>query len=300
MRGAGDQSIRTPRAWRGTRFAPAAFALSLVAVLLAGAAALLGAGPVAQDLRYHALADDRTILGIPNFADVASNLPFLVVGAAGLAWCVRRRGQADLAPWTAVFAGTALIAVGSAWYHWAPSSATLVWDRLPMAIAFTGLFAAVVGEHTGERIGLALLGPALVAGVGSVVWWALRDDLRPYVVVQAAPILAVPLALALARGRYTHRRYYAYALGLYLVAKLAETGDRAIFEWTGRLLSGHSLKHLLAAGSVVALYAMLRLRRRVEDGRRVRDGTRLGNGPQLGAARSPGSTLRAASVRRSD
>jgi len=40
--------------------------------------------PIPQDLNDHGFTDDRTILGVPNFLNVVSNLPFLVVGAAGI------------------------------------------------------------------------------------------------------------------------------------------------------------------------------------------------------------------------
>ena len=40
--------------------------------------------PIAQDQSYHQFADQRTLLGMPNFWNVISNVPFIVVGATGL------------------------------------------------------------------------------------------------------------------------------------------------------------------------------------------------------------------------
>jgi hypothetical protein len=40
--------------------------------------------PIPQDLRYHEFADHRTVWGIPNFWNVVSNLPFLLVALWGL------------------------------------------------------------------------------------------------------------------------------------------------------------------------------------------------------------------------
>jgi len=54
---------------------------SLMAISLGG---LLLLPPIPQDQSYHEFADQRTILGVPNFWNVVSNLPFLAVGAAGL------------------------------------------------------------------------------------------------------------------------------------------------------------------------------------------------------------------------
>src|SRR5215467_16384106 len=55
--------------------------LGLTAISLAG---LLMLPPIPQDQGYHQFADQRTLLGIPNFWNVVSNLPFIAVGAAGL------------------------------------------------------------------------------------------------------------------------------------------------------------------------------------------------------------------------
>ena len=75
--------------------------------------------PIPQDQSYHNFADQRTLLGIPNFWNVVSNLPFAIVGAVGL-WQFHRD------PATVVFfAGVFLTAFGSAYYHWAPSDGTL-------------------------------------------------------------------------------------------------------------------------------------------------------------------------------
>ena len=54
---------------------------SLMAISLAG---LLLLPSIKQDQNYHQFADQRTILDIPNFWNVVSNLPFLAVGATGL------------------------------------------------------------------------------------------------------------------------------------------------------------------------------------------------------------------------
>jgi hypothetical protein len=78
--------------------------------------------------------------------------------------------------------------------------------------------------------------------------------------VQFAPLLAIPVILAAYDAPYTHRRYLLYGLACYVLAKGAEFYDREIFEWTAYAISGHSLKHLLAALAPVYVYRMLRLR----------------------------------------
>jgi hypothetical protein len=190
-------------------------------VLLASLAVVAGHGPIEQSQGYHDFADHRALLGVPNLFDVASNLAFLVVGALGVALCRGERRPRAVASWTALFIGTALVALGSSYYHWAPSDATLVWDRLPMTLGFMALFVALLAEHIDEALERVLLAPALIAGVASVLWWHWSGDLRFYLWVQYAPLLCIPLVLVLFPARYTHRRYLAYGLSLYVLAKLA-------------------------------------------------------------------------------
>ena len=222
---------------------------------------MLALEPIAQDPRYHDLADGRTLLGIPNFVNVASNLPFLIIGIAGLLGPPQTRPPAGAWPvWAVFFAGVALTGLGSAYYHLAPADPTLVWDRLPMTLAFMGLFVALLSEHAGERLTRYLLAPAILIGLASIGWWLYADDLRLYLWVQGAPLLAVLLALLLFPPRYTHRAYLLYGLGFYVLAKIAEFHDPELYALTAETLSGHSAKHLLA--SVSALYVCLMLRRR--------------------------------------
>lgn len=233
---------------------------ALVLVALTALAGLMTVEPIAQDPRYHALADGRTIAGVPNFANVASNLPFLIFGVAGLLLCLRTGKPATAPAWATFFAGVALVSVGSGYYHLGPTNAALVWDRLPMTLAFMGLFVALLGEHIHPALGRRLLVPAVVLGLASIGWWRYTGDLRLYIWVQSAPLLAIPLALLLFAPRYTERRYLLYGLGLYALAKVAELYDDELYVLTSQTLSGHTLKHLLASGSALCVYWMLRRR----------------------------------------
>lgn len=236
--------------------------MALIALALGALAiALLAQAPIAQFADFHELADQRTLAGVPHFWNVASNLPFLVVGWMGLD-LLRRRPPGASPAWAALFGGTLLVFFGSSYYHLAPNDATLVWDRLPIGIGFMGFFIALLCEHAGEdskRLGGLLL-PMIAFSIGAVYWWRFTGDLSLYVWMQLAPMLAVVLALALLRGQYTHRRYFAYALACYAAAKLFELGDHQFMQWTGGLASGHTLKHLVAAAGVYCTYAMLKKR----------------------------------------
>src|SRR2546422_11185128 len=177
----------------------------MVAIVAGSLALMLSQQPFGQDPTYHDFADRRTFFAIPNFFHVTSKLAFLLVGIAGLRTCLRNGFDRSRYAWFALFAGATLFSAASAYYHWDPSNRTLLWDRLPITIGFMGLFAALLGEYIGERLGMLLLVPALILGSASVVYWHRFDDLRFYVWVQLIPLLTIPVAMVLYRARYSHR-----------------------------------------------------------------------------------------------
>ena len=232
----------------------------LLALAVTLALALGLHGPIAQWADYHAFADARRWLGIPNAANVLSNLPFLLIGM--WAW----RALADASPlqrrvWRAFAVALACTALGSALYHWAPANGALVFDRLPIACACALLVCALLGERLDPRWhDTRALGAAALLGAASVGWWWLGEragagDLRPYLFVQFLPMLLVPAALSMklprARGALADRDWWI-VLGLYAAAKLAELGDAAVQHALGAV-SGHTLKHLLAAAGALWL-----------------------------------------------
>jgi hypothetical protein len=227
--------------------------------ILAGltAASLLGLlllPAIPQDQAYHLFADQRTLFGIPNFWNVVSNIPFVAVGAVGLARCSRDPATIVL------FLGFFLTGIGSSYYHWEPNDATLFWDRLPMTLSFAAIFALVVEERVGERAGTIALWPMLAIGVVSLLLWLWVDDLRLYFWAQFFPGLALLVLLALYPAKYTDGRYWLIAVALYALAKLFEFSDAAIYSF-GHIMSGHTLKHLTAAAACFVLLRYFLLRR---------------------------------------
>ncbi len=226
----------------------------LLAVGLAVVITVAFADPVAQDPLYHQFIDQRSFVGVPNFLNVVSNLPFLCVAAWGLVF-VARHGDAVVPgmkiAWMVFFTGIALTTFGSGYYHLRPGNESLVLDRLPMTIGFMSLVAIIVAEYGSERVGKAILLPLLLTGFASVMYWSYTEslgvgDLRPYAIVQFLPILLVPITLLIFPSRSDLGRYIWLMIGFYLAAKLFELFDDDIYA-AGELVSGHSIKHVVAS-----------------------------------------------------
>lgn len=237
----------------------------LLFIVLGSLALMLSMQPIAQNPDYHDFADRRTFFGIPNFFDAISNIPFLLVGIAGIRACLGNHLMSYRPAWITFFAGVAIISAGSAWYHFNPNNDTLVWDRLPMTIGFMGLLVALLAEYVNARLGRFLLVPALLMGFSSVFYWHWFGDLRFYVWIQFIPLLTVPVLMVLFRPRFSHQWLLLVALACYLLAKFAEAYDREVFVFTQSLFSGHSFKHLLSALGCFSVLVMLKTRRLVDD-----------------------------------
>ncbi len=241
----------------------------ILAIIVAAIIAIFTMAPIAQDPAYHDFADRRGIFGIANFFNVLSNLPFVIVGVMGMRLIVLRRAGGGLAElqgqYLTFFAGVFLTGFGSAYYHYQPGNQTLLWDRLPMTIAFMALFSAIVGEYISTRLARNLFVPLLITGVASVVYWYVTEryghgDLRAYALVQFLPVLLIPLILWLFDSSLHNDKYIWGVIGAYALSKLMELFDARLYAIIS-LVSGHSLKHLAAAFGTLIYYWALRRRR---------------------------------------
>ena len=241
-----------------------AFILLLAPAIIISIIALI-IRPIPQPLSYHNFADHRPWLGIPNFGDVTSNLPFAIVGLWGLI-ALFRPGTVEFTDrrerwlYLVMFASLILTAFGSGYYHLAPDSARLVWDRIPIMIVFMALLAAVIAERVTVGTGLALFPVLEIIGVASVLYWRSSElrgqgDLRFYAAVQVYAILILLLSLLLP-AKYTRGSDFAVVVGFYVLAKILEETDRQVFS-VGHAVSGHTLKHIAAAAAGYWILRML-------------------------------------------
>ncbi len=244
----------------------------ILVVVLVAIVAMFFVPRIAQDPSYHHFVDQRRIFGINNFWNVATNIPFIVAGTLGLYILQPRMPDGGLpelkSAYRIFFFGILLVGFGSAYYHLNPSTHTLLWDRLPMTVAFMAFLSAMVGEHISIRAGNRLLAPVLVIGLCSVVYWYVTEakgvgDLRPYGLVQFLPMVLIPIILVLYSSRFTKGGYIWLILGAYAASKIAEQYDSAVFQILG-FISGHSVKHLFASLGALLMVLALVKRRRVD------------------------------------
>jgi Ceramidase len=242
----------------------------LLALAALGLAGLVLLPPIPQPLWYHDFADQRSVLGIANFWNVVSNVPFVFVGGLGI-WRVaseRTKDQRDLEGrwmYLGFFAAVAFMGAGSAFYHLNPNNGRLMWDRLPIAVTFMALFAIVIAEYLNRRAGVLLFVPLVLVGGATVFYWHLTEtwgkgDLRPYLLTQLYPAVAMPLILWGCPERYTSAGTLYSAMAWYVGAKVYEFLDKEVFSF-GEVISGHTLKHIGAAVSCYLILIWMRERR---------------------------------------
>jgi len=242
--------------------------MGLILIWLTGIATILALGlsdRVAQDCQYHNFSDTDSFLSIPNTLNVLSNVPFFIVGLIGFLLLLLKPIKtfnivnSNVYAYLILFLGTAIVGLGSSYYHLSPNNQTLVWDRLPMTITFMGLYSVIIGEFISENKGRLLLLPLIITGVLSVLYWWYTEsqgvgDLRYYAVVQFFPILTIPIILLFFRSNYSSISGYWFLLAMYIAAKLFEHFDSEIHEILV-VISGHSIKHIVPA---IGMYYLLK------------------------------------------
>lgn len=232
-------------------------------VIVIVAAALVP--PFSQDVSFHTFADARTVFGLPNGLNVLSNLPFIIIGLAGLLSVRKFHGPKAISViYATLFFGIILTGLGSAYYHFSPNNNSLVFDRIPMTIVFTSFLAATISERINMKWGAILLLPMVLAGIASVLWWHYTEqqgagDLRVYMVVQFYPVVLIPVVFMLfpTTAAALITKMFTWIIVWYLVAKVFERYDFQLFE-TFKIISGHSLKHLAAAVSTWYIFRIFR------------------------------------------
>ena len=250
-------------------------------------AALIVIAVLAPPLKHsgysHPFADGRTLWGVPNALDVLSNVAFVVWGVVGLLGLLAV-GRAQTSPLRHLvsplrsvaflfFSGLMITGAASAYYHLTPNNDGLAIDRLGMVVAFAGMLGLAAAERVSVRAGMICALATMVFGVLSVAVWAGTGNVLPWGVVQfggmagvvalafAAPVSQM-MSSSVSRSvpQETTRSTpppiapsstppiaWGWVIAIYALAKACELADSQIYAFSQQLISGHSLKHLIAA-----------------------------------------------------
>lgn len=233
----------------------------LIAVTSLFAVAILGP-EVMQPMHQHGFADQRFWGYVPCAADVLSNLPFALWGLAGLMILqVVKFKRAILGLSTLFFIGLIVTAFASAWYHLQPNNDGLAIDRLGMTVAFAGLLGLAAADRASLRAGVILSGLTLALGSLSVWAWLISDNVLPWLVLQFGGMalilwLATRRPIPNAKGALAIR--WGVVILIYAAAKVLELADHAVYDLTSQLISGHSLKHVVASFAAWPVVSALR------------------------------------------
>ena len=224
--------------------------LILTAIAVLALTGIFILSPIEQNKEYHNFCDSDTIFNIPNFWNVVSNIPFLIIGLIGLyksTTLLETKIQ-----YIMFFLGISLVSIGSGYYHLNPNNSTLVWDRLPMTIAIMSLFSIIISEFIDLKIGLKSLFPAVLIGLLSVVYWIIFNDLKIYILVQFYPVLAILVILIFFKSKYNLTIGYWLLLFAYIIAKIFEHFDYQT-QSVLKIMSGHTLKHIVISIGIFSL-----------------------------------------------
>lgn len=216
--------------------------------------------PLADKASYFNFADIRTMFNLANAGDVLSNIPFLVVGIWGLL-LVRSKKSLLVKEYShslnILALGTILTCFGSMYFHLNPNLDTLFWDRLPMTIGFTGLISLIVTDRLNLKWGYVSSYFLVFAGMISVIGWHYSwFSLRPYLCVQYGCLIFALLTMVLTPSNIIKNSQIMLSLLLYILAKVTEYYDHQIFSQL-QFMSGHTLKHLLAAVAILIIFQPL-------------------------------------------
>ncbi|WZZ22577.1 hypothetical protein YC2023_123964 [Brassica napus] len=230
-----------------------------------------------HSFRHHVFADKRNFMGVPNTLNVMTNFPFLIIGVLGFVLCLGGSFfnislKGEIWGWTLFYASVSSLAFGSAYYHLKPDDNRIVWDTLPILIAYSSLFSSFLVERAGERVGLSCLVLLLFISVFSVAYarqvqieviicvlvdGRVFNDLRLCLTFQLIPCLVIPVMTVLLPPKYTHSRFWLLATAAHAVSKIEGLADSKIYNFNGYTISGHSLGHLCSALAMVLLTVML-------------------------------------------
>lgn len=186
--------------------------------------------------------------------NVFSNFPFLIIGILGIYTFGKKNFKNNFRVSGYIFSiGVVVTAFGSGYFHYNPDPATLFWDRLAMAISFSGMLGMITTDRIIPQLKTGFVYMILFLSVLSVINWSFGNhDLRPYLILQFVGGFYVLLAAVCTPSNILQNKKIYLSLFFYVLAKFFELYDQQILDLVN-VTNGHSLKHLSAAVSAFLL-----------------------------------------------
>ena len=219
---------------------------------------------IAQNQNYHNFIDQRTFFRIKNASNTLSNLAFIVVGLWGLINFFKNKyikiSNSFSVLLNLFFVSIILTGLGSSYYHLSPKDFTLVFDRLALSLTFAVILAMLASIRISERSGFHTLAELIILAPLSVLLWNYNGNLTPYAVLQFGGIVIIALTLLLTKAQKQSPCFTSLII-LYGFAKFTEFYDVEIFKLSQNLISGHTLKHLIASIAVLVFISPLKVKK---------------------------------------
>lgn len=235
----------------------------LITVIMLLAVAICGP-VVLQPVHQHDFADQRFLGYFPNAADVLSNLSFALWGFAGLLTLpALKLNRTSIGLSALFFVGLIVTAFASGWYHLELNNAGLGIDRLGMTVAFAGLLGLAAADRVSLRSGVMLSWSVLILGAISVWAWSVSGNLLPWLVLQFGGMALVLWFATLSPLQGALGVRWGVVILIYAAAKVLELADHAVYDFTSQLISGHSLKHIVASFAAWPVSAALITKQKV-------------------------------------
>lgn len=205
-------------------------------------------------------ADTRALdcaCGIPNSNDVLSNVALTVAGAQGL-WLLRptflgghvSMSDAEHFSWNVANCWILLSGPASAWYHLKPVHRRLAADRGPIACGANSFVVALVAAREQPQLWVcaACMFVCNAFGAYAVYRFLVYRECRLYYFSQYG-VLALGIGAILLFPLQPCTWGAPAGIATYILAKILEDLDFEVFSWTGSRVSGHTIKHVVAAAA---------------------------------------------------
>ncbi len=176
---------------------------------------------------YHNFVDKRKFMGVNNAMNVLSNLFFLYPAI----YLLTKQHKNKTKFLALIIFG---LAITSAYYHMNPNNHTIFMDMIFVVSLNTFVLSYFVDETLGYLIG--------ILGIASVFLWNVTNDIRPYALLQIGILIFCCFKLY----ETPAQDYILPIIGVGISVRLVEMLDSQIYKLTNKLISGHTLKHILA------------------------------------------------------